>query len=131
MYNISHIDVKKKINNQKEEITEIQKQRKRLIKLLFSNCELIEGSLRDSLIRCGRSGCHCRKQPSHPVTRLSRWDKGKLKNKIVRVADRQWVKKLSDNYKQHKQALRDLVKLNEKETEIIKTTIKLKTIKYE
>jgi hypothetical protein len=121
----------KKIDKQKEEITEIQKQRKRLIKLLFSDCELVEGSIRDSLIRCGRPGCHCQKQPIHPVTRLSRWDKGKLKNKIVRVADRKLVKKLSSNYKEHKQALSDLVMINEKERDIIKTVIKLKTIRYE
>jgi len=121
----------KKIDTQKEDITEIQKQRKRLVKLLFSDCELIEGSIRDSLIRCGRPGCHCQKQPAHPVTRLSRWDKGKLKNKVVRVADRQRVKELSNNYKEHKQALSDLEMLNEKEREIIKTVIKLKTITYE
>lgn len=121
----------KKIDKQKEEITEIEKQRKRLIKLLFSDCELVEGSLRDLLIRCGRSGCHCQKQPIHPVTRLSRWDNGKLKNKIVRVADRQWVKELSNNYKVHKQALNELVKINEKERDIIKTVIKLKTVRYE
>lgn len=119
------------INNKKEEIKEIQKQRKHLIKLLFSLCELIEGSLRDSLVRCGRPRCRCEKEPIHPVTRLSRWENGKLKNKIVRVADRQRVRILSDNYKKHKQAMSDLIKLNKQEKEIIKTVVKLKTINYE
>ncbi len=121
----------KKINKKKEKILEIEKQRKSLIKFLLSDCELVEGSFIDVLVRCGRAGCHCEKKPIHPVTRLSWWENGKLKNKIVRVADRQWVKELSDNYKNHKQALRNLVKLNEKEKEIIKTVIKLKAIKYE
>lgn len=119
------------IKDKKEEIKEIEKQRKRLIKLLFSTCELIEGSLRDSLARCGRPGCRCEKQPAHPVTRLSRWENGKLKNKIVRVADRQRVRELSGNYKKHKQAMSDLVKLNKQEKEIIKSVLKLKTVKYE
>ena len=120
-----------KINKKKEEISKIEKERKRLIKLLFSDCEVVEGSFIDVLVRCGRSGCHCEKEPVHPVTRLSWWNNGKLKNKIVRVADRKWVKELSDNYKEHKQAMSTLVKLNEKEREIIKTVLKLKTIKYE
>jgi len=125
------MSIKKIINNKKEQIKEIEKQRKRLTKLLFSPCELIEGSLRDSLVRCGRPGCRCEKEPVHPVTRLSRWENGKLKNKIVRVADRQRVRELSGNYKKHKQAMSDLVKLNKKEREIIKAVVKLKTIKYE
>ncbi len=121
----------KKINRKKDEILEIEKQRRSLIKLLLSDCEVVEGSFIDVLVRCGRSGCHCEKEPVHPVTRLSWWDNGKLKNKIVRIADRKWVKKLSDNYKNHKQAMSTLVKLNEKEKNIIKSVVKLKTIKYE
>lgn len=120
-----------KINKKKEEISKIEKHRKRLIKLLFSDCEVVEGSFIDVLVRCGRSGCHCEKEPVHPVTRLSWWENKKLKNKIVRVADRQRIRILSDNYKKHKQAMSALVKLNEKEKETIKTVIKLKTIKYE
>lgn len=121
----------KKINNKKEKVSEIEKERKHLINILFSNCEIVEGSFRESLVRCGRPNCHCEKEPIHPVTRLSRWEDGKLKNKVVRVDDREWVKKLSDNYKKHKKALSDLVKLNEKEREIIKTVIKWKIKKYE
>lgn len=121
----------KLIKKKKEKVSEIEKERKRLIKFLFSDCQLVEGSLRESLIQCGRPGCHCEKEPIHPVTRISRWEKGKLKNKIVRVADREWVKNLSDNYKKNKKALSNLSKLNEKEREIIKTVIKSKTVKYE
>jgi hypothetical protein len=121
----------KLIKKNKEEIVEIEKERKRLIRFLLSDCKLVEGSLRDSLIRCGRQGCHCKKEPIHPVTRISRWIDGKLKNKVVRVADREWVEILSGNYKKSKKALGDLAKLNEDEREIIKTLIKLKTIKYE
>ncbi len=119
-----------KINKKKEEISKIEKERMRLIKLLFNDCEIVEGSFIDVLVRCGRSGCHCEKEPIHPVTRLSWWKNGKLKNKIVRVADRKRIRMLSNNYKKHKQAMSALVKLNEKEKETIKTVVKLKTIKY-
>jgi len=79
----------------KEKIVEIEKERKHLIRFLLSDCKLVEGSLRGSLIRCDRQGCHCEKEPIHPVTRISRWIDGKLKNKVVRVADREWAKILS------------------------------------
>lgn len=81
--------------------------------------------------RCGRPGCHYEKEPIHPVTKISQWEKGKLRNKIVRVADKEWVKNLFDNYKKNKKALSNLLKQNKKEREIIKTVIKSKTVKYE
>ncbi len=118
------------INSKKEEIKEIEKERRRIISLIFSPVQLIEGSLRVSLGKCGRKGCRCEKEPAHPVTRLSRWENGKLKNKLIRAADRQRVRKLSDNYKKHKEAINEFVKLNDKEKELLKNVIKSKTIKY-
>ena len=118
-------------NTKREEIREFEKQRKRLINLLLDSSELIEGSLRDALIKCGKKGCHCEQKPVHPVTRLSRWEKGKLINKLIRIPDREWVKKLSDNYKKHKQAFNEIVQINNKEKELLKNMIKLKNVKYE
>jgi hypothetical protein len=54
-----------------------------------------------------------------------------LKNKIVRVADRELVRKLSANYKQHKKALRDLASLNAEEIELLKAVLKQKSVDYE
>jgi len=120
-----------KIINEKEKIYELERERKRFIKILLSNCKLVEGSLRDLMVRCGRKGCHCEKAPIHPVTRLSRWENGKLKNKIVRVADRELLRKLANNYKEHKKVLGDLVKINAEEITWLKSVLKLKTVKYE
>lgn len=114
-----------------ERIRKLERERKRLIKILLSDCKVVDGSLRDTMVRCGRKGCHCEKKPGHPVTRLSRWEKGKLKNKIVRVADRELIRKLSDYYKEHKNALSKLAKLNGEEIECLKSVLKSKTVKYE
>ncbi len=120
-----------KINTKKEEIRELEKQRKRFVSLILDSSELIEGSLRDSLIKCGKKGCRCEQKPIHPVTRLSRRENGKLINKLIRVTDKQRVRKLFDNYKKHKQALNEIGKINNKEKELLENMIKLKTIKYE
>jgi len=115
----------------KEKLSELEKERKRLIRILLSDCKLVEGSLRDLLVRCGRKGCHCEKGPIHPITRLSHWENGKLKNKIVRIADREVIRKLSNNYKDHKRALGDLAKTNAEELKLLKSVVKSKIIRYE
>jgi hypothetical protein len=115
----------------KENIAELEKERTRLIKLLLSDCKLVDGSLRDLMVRCGRKGCHCEKEPIHPITRLSHWENGKLKNKIVRIADRALIRKLSNNYKEHKRALGNLAKKNAEEIKLLKSVLKSKIVKYE
>jgi hypothetical protein len=99
--------------------------------MLVSDSLLVEGSLMDVLVRCGRKGCHCEEKPLHPVTRLSRWENGKLKNKVVRIADRELIRKLSANYKEHKKALNDLARLNAEEIQLLKSVMKLKNVDYE
>jgi hypothetical protein len=63
--------------------------------------------------------------------RISYWDKGKLKSKVVRIDDRQWVAEAAANYKGHKQALRDIAELNIREKEVLKMIIELKAQIYE
>ena len=122
--------MKSSLKKLKVKYEEIENSRKSLLKILFSDLQLVEGSYINVLVKCGRPGCHCKKKPIHPITKLSWWEGTNLKNKIVRVADREWVKMLSDNYKAHKQALSKLVKMNSQEKEIIKEIIKLKVVKY-
>ena len=93
--------------------------------------ELIEGSYRESLMRCGRQGCHCNDKPAHLVTRVSRWEDRKLKNKVVRIEDRVIVEKLVENYREHKQTISKLAKLNEKEGAILKSIVNRKKKRYE
>ena len=121
----------KKINKMQQTLQTLQEQRHNLWKIFFSPSPLLEGSFGEFLIRCGRPNCHCYNQPCHLVTRLSRWQEHKLKHKVVKVADRQWIKPLSDNYKEHTRALSQLLKINKKEYQLLKNTVALKTVAYE
>lgn len=121
----------KKLNAMQKSLQTFQELRQYTWKIFFTPSPLIEGSFRESLIRCGKPTCHCQNQPAHLVSRLSHWEQGKLKNKVVRVADRQRIKFLSDNYKEHKQALNQLLKVNKKEYQFLKNAINLKSISYE
>lgn len=63
--------------------------------------------------------------------RISHWYKGKLKSRIVRIDDREWVAEASANYKAHKQALRDIAKVNTREKVVLKLIIEQKAQIYE
>jgi len=120
----------KKVNKKKKILFKLEADRKRWMNLLVSRGELIEGSLSDLLVRCGRRGCHCEKKPIHRVTRLGVREGGKIKNKVVRVDDRKWVYRLIENYKKHKDAIKGIAQLNQDQRNIMKAIIRLKNRPY-
>lgn len=120
----------KMMTKKKEQVLTLQKVRQGLIGLLLGDCELIEGSYRESLMRCGRGGCHCEKEGGHLVSRISRWENGKLKNKVVRVADRERIQKLVTQYRTHKKTLSQIKRIDERQKILLKSVIRLKSITY-
>jgi hypothetical protein len=122
--------VRKDLQKAREKLRSLQKQRSGLLRIFSRNEELIAGSYGEVHIRCGQPTCRCHKEGGHFATRLSQWVGGKLKTKIVRVADRERVKTASDHYKSHKSALRELRKLHTEELRILKRIIELKTAQY-
>jgi len=121
----------KKLDTLQQALNTLHEQRQQICKIFFTQSSLVNGSFRELLIRCGKPNCHCQSQPAHLVSRLSHWEQGKLKNKVVRVADRIRIKTLSDNYKEHTQSLSHLLKINKKEYQLLKNAINLKVILYE
>ena len=79
----------------------IRKEQSDLLRIFYRNEELVAGSYSEVFIRCGQPTCRCHQEGGHFATRLSQWVAGKLKSKIVRVADRERVKIASDQYKTH------------------------------
>lgn len=122
--------IKKIDSSAKEEIRKLEKERQGLLQQLLDNRPIIEGSFYESLARCGRPNCHCLEKPAHLVTRISWYEKGKMKNKIVRIEDRNWVKQLVHNNKELKRAFKALEKINEKEIMALKGCLKRKAQKY-
>lgn len=114
-----------------KEVFQLSEKRQKLLQIFFSNQLLILGSYTETRMRCSSPGCHCHKDGGHPTMRISYWDNGKLKSKVVRIDDRQWVAEAAANYKAHKQALRDIAELNIREKEVLKMIIELKTQIYE
>ena len=104
----------KKLQTIVKKLHQLQTERDHVLSLFSREEKLVAGTYAEIFVRCGKPTCYCQEQGGHPATRLSRWVEGKLKTKIVRVADREWVKKASEQYKTHKNALKHLSILSPK-----------------
>ncbi|TFG48545.1 MAG: hypothetical protein E4H40_04495 [Candidatus Brocadiia bacterium] len=120
-----------KLKKAQEQLRNRQKERQKLLRIFYRDEILIAGSYGEVFIRCGKATCRCHEEGGHFATRLSMWCCGKLKTKIVRVSDREWVEKASCHYKSHKSVLRNLKKLHAEELKMLKRIVELKTVKYE
>ena len=105
----------KKLASKQRELRRLRDEMADLIGLFLKNNEFIEGSYIEVLQKCGRPTCHCKDKPTHLVSRLSKWVDGKLTHKVVRIEDRDRVRKLVEIYKQHKTAMAKLTKEEKKE----------------
>jgi hypothetical protein len=122
---------KKKVQEARKKLRSLQRERSDVLRIFSRDEELIAGSYGEVFIRCGQPTCRCREEGGHFATRLSQWVGGKLKTKIVRVADRERVRKASDRYKSHKAALRELRRLHSEELTVLKRIVELKTATYQ
>ena len=125
------VSAKQILEKVRQKLRSLQKARSELLRMFSRDEELIAGSYSEVFIRCGQPTCRCHQEGGHFATRLSQWVAGKLKTKIVRVADRQRVKKASDYYRSHKSALREMRKLHSQELKLLKRIVELKTTRYE
>ena len=122
---------KNKLTAKQNSLLQLQGERKNLIEPFLKDDELTEGSYIEVLQKCGRPGCHCEKKPTHLVARISKWLEGKLKHKVVRIEDRDRVRKLVEIYRNHKAAMAKLKKSAKKERDLMNVIIKLKNRPYE
>ncbi|RJP23794.1 MAG: hypothetical protein C4527_19795 [Candidatus Omnitrophota bacterium] len=113
-----------------KKLHQLQTEREHVLSLFSREETLVAGTYAEILVRCGIPTCYCHERGGHLATRISRWVEGKLKTKIVRVADREWVKKVSEQYKAHKNALKHLRDLHKQEVEMLTCILEIKTIDY-
>jgi hypothetical protein len=113
----------KKLKKAQEQLRNCKDERQNLLRIFYRDEMLIAGSYSEVFMRCGKATCRCHEEGGHFATRLSIWSSGKLKTKIVRITDREWVKMASDHYKSHKSVLRELKKLHAEELKMLNQII--------
>ena len=121
----------KNLRKLKQELQRLSRKREQLLQPFFLKDKLILGSYMETRIRCGTAGCHCHQDGGHPTMRISRWVAGKLKSKIVRVDDREWVAQAAAHYKAHKQAMSEISKINVREKIVLKLIVEQKSQIYQ
>lgn len=114
----------------KKELRRLDQRRSELLEIFYSREILVPGSHMEVRIRCGTEGCHCHQDGGHPSVRISRWVDGKLKSRIVRLEDREWIAEAAQSYRAHKQAMTGIAKINSREKEVLKKMIELKSQIY-
>jgi hypothetical protein len=114
------------------EMSRLQRERRRLIRLLTSSHELAVGSVARVRRKCGNPRCGCLAGQGHPQTIfLYTDDQGRRRCKLIRRADEAWMHKAGDRYRKWRKALNRLRAIENRQRQILLAEIKGRAIFYE
>ena len=119
-----------------EKILNLEKERTQILKYLLDAKEIIPGSYRKLIVRCGKPNCWCHHEEGggHPFRRITWTENGVSKTKAIPKEDIQWIKEVTNSYRKFRKMRRKLKKLeavckellDKYEKELIKRTRKLR-----
>ena len=90
-----------------------RRRRLRLIRRLSGSAEMLQGSLVQRYVKCGKVNCHCANDQGHgPMFYLSFKEKGQTKVIYVPGEEVQKVRQQLASFKQYKEIGREIAKLN-------------------
>jgi hypothetical protein len=69
---------------------------------------MVPGSYNEVYCRCGKSNCWCRSGKGHLFRRITFSEDGKPKTKSVREENVEWIKKVTQNYRQFREGQRKI-----------------------
>ncbi len=114
------------------EMSRLQRERSRLIRLLTSGHELAIGSVSRVRRKCGNPRCGCQGGQGHPQTIFLFKDQlGQRRCKLIRRADEARMQKAGDRYRRWRKALIRLRAIENRQRQILVAKIKKKAIRYE
>jgi len=114
------------------ELSRLQRERSRLIRLLTSRRELAVGSVARVRRKCGNPRCGCLGGHGHPQTIFLFKDaQGQRRCKLIRRADEARMHKAGDRYRRWRKALIRLRAIENRQRQILVAEIKKKAIFYE
>jgi len=91
----------------------LYKRRQKLWSSLENNVEMMQGSLFERYLPCGKEGCKCKKGEKHgPFYYLTYLEAGKLKTQYVPKDKVERVKKWIKAYKKVKEIIREIADIN-------------------
>jgi len=114
------------------EMSRLERERRRLIRLLTSPHELAVGSVARVRRKCGNPRCRCLSGQGHPQTIfLFKDDQGRRRCKLIRRADETRMHKAGDRYRKWRKALIRLRAIEKRQRQILLAEIKERAVFYE
>lgn len=117
-------------------MSELEMLRTQILKEMLYIPKMLPGSFNKVYCRCGKKNCWCygKDKDGHPAKRLTWSEKGVNKTKAIPDKDVDWIKKVTENYrnfrKKHKeiQKLEDNIRalIDDYRKDIVKETRKLR-----
>lgn len=103
-------------SRQRQLLGELQDQRRQLVETLLEVRELLKGSVYELKTRCGKPSCHCAAPDGarHITPALSWSDQGKTRLRSLPAREVDRTRRLTENYRQFRQARAALVKLHQR-----------------
>lgn len=115
------------------ELIRLESERQAVIRTLARPTPLIVGSLNVVPRTCGKASCHCATQgdPGHPVSVLMSTVRGRRRCQVVRKADLARVTALVQEYRDYREALRTLKRLESEQHALLRELMDLRDEGYE
>jgi len=113
------------------EMSRLQRERSRLIRLLTSSQDPTIGSVARVRRKCGNPRCGCLSGQGHPRTIfLFKDDQRRRRCKLIRRADEARMHKAGDRYRKWRKALNQLRAIENRQRQIMPAEIKERAIFY-
>ncbi len=97
--------------NALKQIQNLRDQRERLMETLLNPPPMIRGTFGTLYVKCGGANCKCSKGNLHPYNRLTWSENGRPQSRVVPVNEINWVKEMTQNYRQHKMVKKEMENL--------------------
>lgn len=110
-----------------KQINALQIKRSRLLETLLNPPPMIRGSFGTHYVKCGGVNCKCTRGELHPYNRITWSENGRQQSRVVHVKDINWIKEMTQNYRQYKKVKKELEKVDARLKEML-TRFEVETV---
>lgn len=99
----------------KKQINKLEKLKKGILQEILSVQTMFPGSFNKVYGKCGKTNCWCyrKDKAGHPSKRITWSEKGVGKTKTIPEKDAEWIKSVTENYRNFRKKCREIQRLEE------------------
>lgn len=92
-------------------IKKLEKQRSRILKQISAFRSMLPGAYREVYCKCGKPNCWCYKKGGHLFRRITWSENSRSRTKAIPEKDINWIKELTENYREFQKKRRQIKEL--------------------